>query len=234
MLVKSSMGLVKLPNLLNEKIVTVKRKYTDAHPAHIHSTYGPVREKVLSFINKYGSVSHQELKEFLNQYKESSGRTTGFGWIRKNNHLVEKITKKNSGPFYRLTKRGKKVLEKIHNLVENRENFTNTEKILDKNIYYCIMNNILEHEVLTEEELSDLFKFVSRKFNVDLRNYNDIIQNSFKDKLIIEVNNNGELEYHLNENGEEETLNYLFESAVEKLNVFYKKGVIFAQSLKRK
>ena len=42
--------------LLTEKLVITKRKYTDQHPEIIHSTNAPIRNKVLDIVNNNGGI----------------------------------------------------------------------------------------------------------------------------------------------------------------------------------
>ena len=97
---------------LNEGRVTVKRKYTEAHPEKSVSDRAPIRERVLSFVNEKGSVSRQELLEFLKAMNEETGGTTSRKWLTKNPTLFV-IKEKNGVKTYTLSSYGKKVHESI-------------------------------------------------------------------------------------------------------------------------
>ena len=50
---------------VNESRLTYKRKYTEAHPEQTVYDRGPIREKILSFVNEKGKVTHKEILEFI-------------------------------------------------------------------------------------------------------------------------------------------------------------------------
>jgi hypothetical protein len=97
---------------LNEALVTLKRKYTEAHPEKRISDYAPVREKVLSFVKEKGSVSEEELSEFFKLMNEETGRKTNIGWVKANPHLF-KVKESNGSKTYSLSKEGHRVHHKI-------------------------------------------------------------------------------------------------------------------------
>lgn len=103
---------------LNEALLTVKRKYTESHPAHINSSHGPTRNPILEFINSKGTVTHTQLKEFIQMKNESAGTSTGFSWVKRNEHLINKMTREGQEPTYSLTSRGRRLMEKIKTLDE--------------------------------------------------------------------------------------------------------------------
>lgn len=97
---------------VNEALMTVKRKYTDLHPAKVVSDYAPVREKVLSFIKERNAVSEKELQEFLRLMNEQSGRKTSMHWVRANEKFF--TVKTNEGnKMYSLSKEGERVHTKL-------------------------------------------------------------------------------------------------------------------------
>jgi hypothetical protein len=102
-------------DFLNEALMVVKRKYTDLHPEKIVSNYAPVRERVLSFIKEKGSVSEQDLQEFLKMMNEESGRKTSMGWVKANQKLF--TVKTNEGnKMYSLSKEGERIHTKLTSL----------------------------------------------------------------------------------------------------------------------
>jgi hypothetical protein len=96
-------------DFLNEAIVTVKRKYTENHPAKIVSDYAPVREKILAFVQEKGEVTLDELKEFISLLNEESGGKTSAKWLTKNS----KYFKVKEGK-YALSHLGKRVHDSIN------------------------------------------------------------------------------------------------------------------------
>lgn len=97
---------------LNEGKVTVKRKYTESHPEKAVSEYAPIREKVLSFINSNGTVTHKQLLEFFKSLNEESGGATSRKWLNKNT-VYFNIKEKNGDKTYSLSNFGKRVHESI-------------------------------------------------------------------------------------------------------------------------
>jgi hypothetical protein len=95
-------------DFLNEALVTVKRKYTDNHPANVVSDYAPVREKILAFVQEKGEVTIEELKEFINLLNEETGGKTTTKWVSRN----AKYFKVREGK-YTLSAMGKRVHDSI-------------------------------------------------------------------------------------------------------------------------
>jgi hypothetical protein len=99
-------------DFLNEAKVVVKRKYTDNHPEKSISNNAPIRERILSFVNEKGSVTRQELLEFLKAMNEETGGSTSRKWISKNPTLF--MVKEKAGvKTYTLSSYGKKIHESI-------------------------------------------------------------------------------------------------------------------------
>lgn len=92
------------------KNIILKRKYRDFNEDKI-GINAPIRTKVLEFIDSKGSVSREELDEFMNNIKEEKGKKPNWGWVRKNSSLIDKSVNEETGISYSLTKRGKRVLE---------------------------------------------------------------------------------------------------------------------------
>lgn len=97
---------------LNEGHIVVKRKYTQSHPEKKVGSKAPIREKVLSFLAEKGSVSKDQMMDFIGGLNEESGGKTSRKWLNKNTHLVN-VTEKNGTKTYTLTKLGKRLHEKI-------------------------------------------------------------------------------------------------------------------------
>lgn len=114
---------------LNEKKVTIKRKYTEKYPAKNIYTLTPVRRKILEFVDSKGKVSYEDIKNFIFQLKESDGKKPTMDWFYKNQHLFKKI-KENDNYYFVLSKMGAKILEKTR-LSENYEDIDITNEELD-------------------------------------------------------------------------------------------------------
>ena len=99
-------------DFINEGRVVIKRKYTDTHPEKAVSDKAPIRERVLSFVSEKGSVTRQELLEFLSAMNEETGGNTSRKWLTKNPTLFV-IKEKNGIKTYNLSSYGKKVHESI-------------------------------------------------------------------------------------------------------------------------
>jgi hypothetical protein len=96
---------------INEKLVTVKRQYTSEHPGKRVSLSAPVRNEILSHVDKNEKISIKEFKEFLKKTNETNGSKTSMRWVNKNSHLFN-VVKENGEKFIKLSAFGKRVLEK--------------------------------------------------------------------------------------------------------------------------
>lgn len=114
---------------LNEKKVTIKRKYTEKYPAKNIYTLTPVRRKILEFVDSKGKVSYEDIKNFIFQLKESGGKKPTMDWFYKNQHLFKKI-KENDNYYFVLSKMGARILEKTR-LSESYEDIDITNEELD-------------------------------------------------------------------------------------------------------
>lgn len=114
---------------LNEKKVTIKRKYTEKYPAKNIYTLTPVRRKILEFVDSKGKVSYEDIKNFIFQLKESDGKKPTMDWFYKNQHLFKKI-KENDNYYFVLSKMGARILEKTR-LSESYEDIDITNEELD-------------------------------------------------------------------------------------------------------
>ena len=97
---------------LNEARLTYKRKYTDTHPEQTVYDRGPVREKVFSFVNEKGKVTHNEMINFIKGINEETGGTTSRKWVNKNTSYF-KIRERNGEKIYSLSEKGKRVHNSI-------------------------------------------------------------------------------------------------------------------------
>jgi hypothetical protein len=104
--------LLTFTQFLNEAMVTVKRKYTDSHPATAVSDYAPIREKILLFVKEKKTVSHSELMEFISLMNEETGGSTSRKWVNKNTQYFS-IKDQSEGKTYTLSALGSRVCEKI-------------------------------------------------------------------------------------------------------------------------
>lgn len=114
---------------LNEKKVTIKRKYTEKYPAKNIYTLTPVRRKILEFVDSKGKVSYEDIKNFIFQLKEYRGKKPTMDWFYKNQHLFKKI-KENDNYYFVLSKMGARILEKTR-LSESYEDIDITNEELD-------------------------------------------------------------------------------------------------------
>ena len=97
---------------LNEARLTYKRKYTDNYPEGPVYDRGPVREKVLSFVNEKSKVTHKEMMNFIKGINDETGGTTSRKWLNKNTSYF-KIRERNGEKIYSLSEKGKRVHESI-------------------------------------------------------------------------------------------------------------------------
>jgi hypothetical protein len=100
--------MLSFDEFVNEGKVTIKRKYTDLHPSLTVSTNAPIRERILSFLKEAGTVTHDELMEFIAGMNEESGGSTSRKWVNKNTQYF--VIKERQGvKTYRLSPLGERV-----------------------------------------------------------------------------------------------------------------------------
>jgi len=121
--------------IINEgrKSVTIKRKYTENYHRIGAGKYGPIREKILSYIREReedGGVTLKELKEFISGMNEDIGSKTSTAWIYKNkNYLKKRKVESNSESKIFLSKLGNRVLDRT---IINEENIHENFKVGDR------------------------------------------------------------------------------------------------------
>lgn len=98
--------------IMNEGKVSVKRKYTESHPAKTVSDTAPIRERVLNYIKEKGSVTYEQLMEFFKELNEETGGNTTRKWVNKNTSYFN-IKEKEGVKTYTLSKMGTRVQEAI-------------------------------------------------------------------------------------------------------------------------
>jgi len=97
-------------DFIPKRSIVLRRKYRDANEERL-GLKAPVRTKVLEFIESKGTVTHEELDEFIQSVKEDAGKKPSWGWVRKNASLIDKDIDEGGAVSYSLTKRGKRILE---------------------------------------------------------------------------------------------------------------------------
>ena len=104
---------------VNEGQVAVKRKYTDIYPAKLVSEKGPTREKVLSFVKENGTVTYEDMMEFMKSMNEETGGSTSRKWLTKNPQYFKVIAEKDGTKSYKLSLLGERVhtaIQKLNNI----------------------------------------------------------------------------------------------------------------------
>jgi hypothetical protein len=107
--------IMDFESFLTEAIVTVKRKYTDSHPAQTASNYAPIRERILAFVKEKKTVTKAQIYEFIRGLNEGSHRTASVNWVRRNEQYFN-VVEKHGTTYYSLSKLGERVHHKINNL----------------------------------------------------------------------------------------------------------------------
>jgi hypothetical protein len=105
-----------------------KRKYSSNPMIRIQHV-SPTRFNVLSFINKKGKVTREDLNDFFEGLNKKTGKHTSMRWIYKNKKLIKR-KKTKDGVFYYLSPYGKHVL-KITSVRESLE-------LLEKGVEFLI------------------------------------------------------------------------------------------------
>jgi hypothetical protein len=100
--------MLSFEEFVNEGKVTIKRKYTELYPSREVSSNAPIREKILSFVKEAGTVTHDELMEFIAGMNEENGGSTSRKWVNKNTQYF--VIKERQGvKTYRLSSLGERV-----------------------------------------------------------------------------------------------------------------------------
>lgn len=68
---------------VNEAKVTLKRKY-GVHPPHIVGSHAPIRERVLAFVKEKGTVSEEEVQQYIQGIREEGGKEGSSKWLKYN------------------------------------------------------------------------------------------------------------------------------------------------------
>ena len=131
-------------------LATVKRKYTDLHPAKTAQIATPVRNKVLAHIAESGKIERSAFIAYIKQMNEESGRKTTFAWVRQNAHLF-KVTedKETKQKFFELSAFGVRVLNRT-----------------------TINENVSLEEILLEDYSDSLIKAIAKQQGIDVAAYN--------------------------------------------------------------
>ena len=88
------------------KRIRVKRKYGENHPEKTVGKYAPVREAILRHIReKGGTISKNDLLEFIKGMNEDRGTKTTWGWVRRNSKYI-----KETRNGFKLTRLGERVI----------------------------------------------------------------------------------------------------------------------------
>ena len=94
-------NLFSIDDYVVERKVTVKRRYTDKHPAKIKSTAARIRSAVFKAIGE-GALTEEEMLDVL-KVNKAHGR-----WLKRNTVLFQ-IKEEEGVRFYRLSKFGNRV-----------------------------------------------------------------------------------------------------------------------------
>ena len=105
--------VLSFTEFLNEALVTVKRRYTEAHPQKAVSDNAPIRERILAYVKEKREVSHTQLMKFISDMNEQTGGSTSRKWVNKNTQYFT-IKEKHNTKYYALSKMGERVHSKIN------------------------------------------------------------------------------------------------------------------------
>jgi cytidyltransferase-like protein len=108
------MNFIKSFNELFEKKITVKRKYTETHPAKIISSNANVRNEVLNAVSD-GKLTEEEFLGIL------SGLNAHSKWLTKNRKLFKVEEDKAGLKTYSLSEYGKKIKNALLSSVQINE-----------------------------------------------------------------------------------------------------------------
>lgn len=103
------MNLYSFDEFVNESMVTVKRKYTDNHPAW--TTYGNLnkRNSVLkAIVDNKGTLTEEEINGFF------GNKHNGSRWFKYNKKYVSIEEDKDGNKIYKLTKHGQRLFDTLN------------------------------------------------------------------------------------------------------------------------
>jgi hypothetical protein len=119
---------------LNEAAITLKRKYTELHPAKLASTHATTRNKVIEAI-KDGKLTKEEFNLILTKVSEDQKR-----WLKRNNHYFNL-----SEDGITLSKAGLKIYSQL-----KKENKTQNKKSFEMNRLVESFSEFIENNKLNE------------------------------------------------------------------------------------
>lgn len=117
---------------INEAAITLKRKYTELHPAKLASTHATTRNKVIEAI-KDGKLTKEEFNLILTKVSEDQKR-----WLKRNNHYFNL-----SEDGITLSKAGLKIYSQL-------KKETKTQKSLEMNRLVESFSEFIENNKLNE------------------------------------------------------------------------------------
>ena len=123
------MKYIKTQDQLTEKRVTVKRRYTEKHPAKNISTSARIRSAVIEAIGD-GVLTEEEISNILKELNAHSR------WLRRNTKLFNISEDQTGIKTYGLSPFGKRVKEKTMSLHESLN-----EGVLTNSCWCCIRFN---------------------------------------------------------------------------------------------
>lgn len=105
----------KLSEKILEERMLVKRRHTDEYPSVAAPRRADIRNKILSHIyeQELHRISRDELVEYLKAVKEGEGEYVHPSWINKNEGKYIRKIKVAGKTYYKLTRAGMNLVEKI-------------------------------------------------------------------------------------------------------------------------
>lgn len=109
-------------DFMPKRSLILKRKYKEGIEERV-GIKAPLRTKVLTFLEeKGGKVTNEEMEHFISLMSEKEGPKPSWEWLKSNKDYIEKVVEEGKPTVYRLTKKGKKVLE-MYKKYEEISNF---------------------------------------------------------------------------------------------------------------
>lgn len=105
--------LENFDEFINEKRVTVKRKYTDRYPARKASTSARVRNAVFDAMQD-GQITEEELSKILSELSANDKK-----WMKRNIKLFNISEDEEGITKYRLSKLGNRIYTKTRQINED-------------------------------------------------------------------------------------------------------------------
>ena len=160
-------NLQSIDDYLTERKVTVKRRYTEHHPAKIRSTAARIRGAVFNAIGD-GVLTEEEMTNVLKEIKAHSR------WLKRNSSLFQ-VKEEEGTKFYKLSKFGNRV--KIRTISQKTATINETKTLNEAEatpeMLLQVQQALPDLEKLIQKRSGVKAKLMAEMYRGNLRIYSD-------------------------------------------------------------